>query len=215
MTPSDDPTVSSAVVIAGRPRWRVGLGAAVVVVLAATAIAVLVSMLGAPGSSQVVPAASAEAGPAASDPLAPQQATAVVHVLGAVVRPGVFELRAGDRLLDAVAAAGGFSESADRSRLNLARPIVDGEQVLVPAVGEVIALPPATSPGAGDSGGRVNLNSADEAALDTLPGVGPATAKSIIDWRTQNGRFASVEDLLGVPGIGDKTLDTLRDLVTV
>lgn len=185
-----------------------------VLVLAAASIAVVVSLLGAPGSTEVVPVSTAEPGVVASDPLAPTSSTVMVHVLGSVVRPGVFELRSGDRLLDAVAAAGGFSETADRAQLNLVRLLVDGEQVTVPAVGEVMTPAPGAGTGAA-VGGLVNLNSADATTLDTLPGVGPTTAESIIVWRTENGRFVSVDDLLSVPGIGDKTLESLRDLVTV
>jgi competence protein ComEA len=113
--------------------------------------------------------------------------------------------------VDAVAAAGGFTEVADAAGLNLARLVSDGEQIVVPAVGET---PPGAVPGlAGD--GRVNLNTADLAALDTLPGVGPATAAKIVAWREQHGRFASVEDLLDVSGIGEAKFEGLRDLVTV
>lgn len=213
--------------MAARPRWRVGVGAAVVLVIAAAAVAVVVAALGAPGASEVLPSPGGSPAPGSADgsgssapvidPLAPASTTVVIHILGAVARPGVYELRAGDRLLDAVAAAGGFTDAADRAQLNLARSVVDGEQIVVPAVGEVLASPPPTggAAGGGGGGGLVNLNSADAAALDTLPGVGPATAANIIAWRTENGRFTSIDDLLSVPGIGDKTLENLRKLVTV
>jgi len=140
----------------------------------------------------------------------------LVHLVGAVANPGLYELREGDRVVDAVAAAGGFTPDADQARLNLAGPVSDGEQVFVPRVGE--ALPVARGSGApavGEPSSPVNLNTADEAALDALPGVGPATAKNILDWREANGRFTAVEDLLSVTGIGEKTLAELRDLVTV
>ena len=140
----------------------------------------------------------------------------LVHLVGAVANPGLYELREGDRVVDAVAAAGGFTPDADQARLNLAGPVSDGEQVFVPRVGE--ALPVARgsgAPAAGEPSSPVNLNTADEAALDALPGVGPATAKNILDWREANGRFTAVEDLLSVTGIGEKTLAELRDLVTV
>ena len=94
--------------------------------------------------------------------------------------------------------------------MNLARPVSDGEQLHVPATGEDADAADAAPPG----DGRVNLNTADAAALDTLPRIGPAMAARIIEWRDANGRFTSVEDLLSVPGIGDKMLETLRDLVT-
>ena len=130
-----------------------------------------------------------------------------VHVLGAVVEPGLYELNEGDRAVDAVAAAGGFAEGADQTQLNLARLLVDGEQIVVPLIGET---PPAAA-----TDGKVNLNTADQAQLETLPRVGPALAQRILDWREANGRFSTIEDLLSITGIGDKTYDGLKDLVTV
>lgn len=199
---------------------RVTLGAAAVLLLVGLVVAVLVAALGPRGSSvsiaQDPPPAGAD-GPADASPAA--GGAILVHLLGAVERPGLYELREGDRGIDAVAAAGGFTDEADQSQLNLARPLSDGEQIHVPAIGEAPAVPPVGGAGAvhsgGPAGGRVNLNTADLQALDTLPGVGPATAKSILDWRETNGRFTAVEDLLGVAGIGEKTLAALRDLVTV
>lgn len=146
-------------------------------------------------------------------PLAPVEistAALYVHVSGAVERPGLYRLDGGARVVDVVSAAGGFTDAADRTAINLARALVDGEQVQVPVVGET----PTTGAPA-DGGGRVNLNTADAAALDSLPRVGPAIAERIIAWREENGRFTSVEDLLSVPGIGEKMLAGLRDLVTV
>ena len=136
---------------------------------------------------------------------------------GAVARPGLYELRDGDRAIDAIAAAGGFAPEADQAQLNLARLLVDGEQIRVPAVGELPVPAPTTTGGGGTgvAGSKVNLNTADEAELDTLPGVGPATARRILEWREQNGRFSSIEDLLSVTGIGDKTFADLEQLVTV
>ncbi|WP_288452430.1 helix-hairpin-helix domain-containing protein, partial [uncultured Microbacterium sp.] len=107
--------------------------------------------------------------------------------------------------------AGGFTADADRAAVNLARTVSDGEQLVVPVAGT--SPQGGTAPAAGD--GLVNLNTADAAALDTLPGVGPATAARILAWREEHGRFGSVDDLLSVSGIGEKTLDELRDKVTV
>lgn len=143
---------------------------------------------------------------------AARPASVFVHVSGSVVSPGLYVLDEGARVVDAVAAAGGFAPGADEAAVNLARPLSDGEQLLVPAIGTVADGGTAPAP-AGD--GRVNLNIADAAELDTLPRIGPAMAERIIQWRDANGRFTSVEDLLAVPGIGDKMLETLRDLVTV
>lgn len=133
-----------------------------------------------------------------------------VHILGAVERPGLYELREGDRAIDAVAAAGGFLDTADQAQLNLARFVVDGEQIVVSLVGEV-----PEGPAGSTASGKVNLNTADAAALDTLPRVGPAMAARIIAWREANGRFTAIEDLMSVTGIGDKTFEGLKDLVTV
>lgn len=172
-------------------------------VLVGLGCAVLVSALGDRGGTQAVPAPTATAAASAGSAI-------YVHILGAVVRPGLYELRNGDRAVDAVAAAGGFLETADQAQLNLARFVVDGEQIVVPALGETPVAAPGTT-----ASGLVNLNTADAATLETLPRVGPAMAARIIDWREANGPFTAVDDLTSVAGIGDKTLEGLRDLVTV
>ena len=143
----------------------------------------------------------------------------VVHVAGAVGLPGVQRLPAGARVIDAVDAAGGLRPDADAARVNLAAELVDGSQVYVPVVGEA---PPAAPAGGATAGGAagvgdglVDLNTADAAALDSLPGVGPATAAAIIDHRERHGPFASVDDLHDVRGIGEAKLAQLRDLVRV
>lgn len=141
----------------------------------------------------------------------------VVDVAGKVRRPGIAVLPAGSRVVDALEAAGGPRPGADLTSLNLARPVVDGEQILVgvaPAAGVAGTL---GSPGAPASPGEslVNLNTADQATLETLPGVGPVTAESILAWRTDNGGFTSVDELLEVDGIGEATLADLAPLVTL
>jgi competence protein ComEA len=146
---------------------------------------------------------------------APAAASVFVHVSGAVSAPGLYVLKSGARVVDAVAAAGGFAPEADEQAVNLARLVGDGEQLYVAAVGETASGAAPTGADAPPGDGRVNLNSADLAQLDTLPRIGPALAERIIQWREANGRFTSVEDLLAVPGIGDKMLEALRDLVTV
>ncbi|SFI31649.1 MULTISPECIES: ComEA family DNA-binding protein [Microbacterium] len=190
---------------AARARRRLGVGAAIVVVLAAAAITVLIGVVRTTGTTaEVVPLPTTAVSPAAL----------YVHLAGAVAQPGLYRLDEGARLVDGVAAAGGFAGDADRSAVNLARLLTDGEQVHVPRVGE--APPPGGTAGtAGDGDGLVNLNTAAATELDTLPRIGPALAERIIAWREENGRFTSVEDLLAVPGIGEKMLAGLRDLVTL
>jgi len=160
---------------------------------------------------------------ASSDTTAPTQSGLFVHVAGHVRRPGVYELPVGSRVIDAVDAAGGALGDAMLDALNLARALTDGEQVIVSsraeleksggsaALGSAAALPNAP----GNPAGKVNLNTADVSALDTLPGVGPSTAQKIVAEREANGPFASVEDLGRVSGIGPKRLEQLKDLVCV
>ncbi|MET4705089.1 helix-hairpin-helix domain-containing protein [Frigoribacterium sp. UYMn621] len=202
-----------AALVARRPvRARVGVGAAIVLVLVGLGIAVLVSAVGPDGATQTVaPLAPSTPGVSGAPRSASAGVTIYVHILGAVAKPGLYLLREGDRAVDAIAAAGGFTPSAEQAGLNLARPLVDGEQILVPAVGEA----PVIAPGATSPGGKININTADETALETLPRVGPAMAKRILDWRAKNGRFTALEDLMSVTGVGQKTFDSLKDLVTL
>jgi competence protein ComEA len=148
--------------------------------------------------------------------------SALVHVAGAVQRPGVYRLRGGDRIKDAVRRAGGARHGADLNAINLAAKLVDGQQVVVPRRGAAgVSRADAGEASAGGSAGGgggapqapVSLNSATAEQLDTLDGVGPATAQKIIDWRTQNGGFRSIDDLTEVPGIGPKRLAALRPKV--
>lgn len=145
--------------------------------------------------------------------------TVFVHVSGSVRHPGVYELADGSRLIDAVTAAGGLLSDASPGSVNLARLLTDGEQIAVPSEDEVRSgLANGTgesSPASKTSTGLIDINSADEALLDTLPGVGPSTADKIVAEREANGRFASVDDLARVPGIGPKKLEAMRDLVCV
>ncbi len=168
------------------------------------------------------PTAPGEGTTSTSPPADGDDETVVVHVAGAVTEPGVVELDAGSRVADAVERAGGATSEADLGTVNLARVLADGEQVYVPAVGE--EPPPAAGPppsgsadGAGGGGSQapVDLNTAGAAELEELPGIGPALATAILEWRDTNGGFASVEDLDLVSGIGPATLERLRPLVTV
>lgn len=151
-----------------------------------------------------------------------------VDVGGAVRSPGLYQVTVGARVQDALAAAGGLAANADVQALSLARPVVDGEKLHVPAVGEAAPVEPTLVSRGGEAaldlappasntatGPLININTATLAELDTLPGIGPKTAQAILDYRQANGPFLSVEDLLEVKGIGEATLAGLRDLVTV
>ena len=152
-----------------------------------------------------------------------------VHVVGAVQQPGVYHLAAGSRGDDAVRLAGGATSQADLQRVNLAAVLVDGQQLWIPRIGERIpqntlpntlpnnlsnAVPPNAVPSNGVPA-LVDINQATTADLDRLPGIGPSTAQAIVDHRTRNGPFASVDDLLRVRGIGPAKLAELRALVRV
>lgn len=237
-------------------RWRPAL-LAVTVLLVAAAAWWAVAWLTTPAPPSAIPAAAAGAGipqtdapstapsaagtdartpeagpsgetsgPAGSTPLR-------VHVVGEVARPGVVSLAPGSRVADAVRAAGGTTRHARAERINLAAPLDDGQQVLVPSAhtpqdaldrvaGAAQAQPTPTTGGAGaggepggaESGDTVDLNTADATELQTLPGVGPATAEKIIAHRETVGPFTGLQDLDAVPGIGPATLDRLRDHVS-
>ena len=189
-----------------------------------------------------VPAASAAPGrpdiggtPPASGVhgLAPTSTTSpplAVHVAGAVARPGLYRLPAGSRVADAVALAGGKLPRADVDRLNLAAKLTDGQKVMVTRRGEAVPVDSSAggvsgtgSAAAGSDGAPaggappepIDLNAADLAALDSLPGIGPATARAIIEERTRRGGFRSPRDLLRVPGIGEGRFARLKDRVRV
>jgi competence protein ComEA len=140
----------------------------------------------------------------------------VVHVAGAVARPGLYRLPEGSRVDDAIGLAGGAAPKAALELVNLAAPVADGQQVVVPLKGAG-GSPGATGPGTGSEGGapaaKVRLNSATLDELDELPGVGPVTAQQILDYREANGAFRSVDELDAVPGIGPATMEQLRPLV--
>ncbi|MGB2953330.1 MAG: ComEA family DNA-binding protein [Gaiellaceae bacterium] len=186
------------------------------VVVAAAAIVLLLLggrlLLHAGGASTAVPPSQPLPVPGASV----SAAEVVVDVVGAVRHPGLYRMRQGDRIADAVARAGG-PRKADLALINLAAPLADGEQVVVPRRGLGAAATGAG--GAGGTGapsassGPVHLNTATLEQLDSLPGIGPVTAQKILDYRQKHGAFSSVDELDAVPGIGPARLDQLRDLV--
>jgi competence protein ComEA len=175
-----------------------------------------------PATEASLPRATAATVTATSDAAAPNAASSsaervvLVHVAGAVVEPGVYQLVGDARVRDALVAAGGPTETADWDALNLAAGVTDGTKIHVPNVGE--ELPPPWSSPPGDPGpgplGPVDVNVAGAAELESLPGIGPATAAAIITERERNGPFVGVDDLDRVPGIGPAKLEALRDLVT-
>ncbi len=162
----------------------------------------------APGAGQV-------AGPAAASPGAsPSAAAVIVDVAGWVKQPGVYEMVAGDRVIDAIERAGGARKGAELSALNLAAPLIDGSQILVPRTGATTGTPGSggTAPG---GTALININTASATELEALPGIGEVLAATIVQYRTENGPFASVDQLEDVSGIGPSTLEDIRDLVTV
>ncbi len=200
-----------------RPAHLVGLAAVLAAAVAATAwwtLAATPSAVPAP-VARISPGPEPVGAPLPSPSAAQAGAVTevVVDVAGKVRRPGVTTLPAGSRVIDALKRAGGARHGVDLSTLNLARVLVDGEQILVgvaPVGGAAGAVPPAP-------GGTtlVNLNTGTLDQLDALPGVGPVTAQKIVDWRTTHGRFTAVDELLEVDGIGEKTFAEIAPHVTL
>jgi competence protein ComEA len=188
---------------------------------ALVAVCVALALLALVGQRFAQAGAAREPDPATAplEPIAssaPARPVLVVHVVGEVRRPGLYRLRDGARIADAVRRAGGARRRADLAALNLAAPLVDGVQVLVPARVEGAAATAPRGGTAGESGvpaGPVSLSSATIEELDELPGVGPITAQKIVDYRAEHGPFGSVDDLDAVPGIGPTRIEQLRDLV--
>lgn len=132
-----------------------------------------------------------------------------VHVAGSVKAPGIYQLDSGTRVYDAVLAAGGFTDKANQSSVNMARALTDGEQLLISSESSSVTFEGAVA------SSLISLNQASSSQLEDLPGVGPALAGRIVDWRTANGGFKAKEDLLNVAGIGDKLFASFKDLVTL
>ena len=172
-------------------------------------------------------------GTASADALrenAEEMEAVIVHICGAVAEPGVYELEAGSRVMDAVKAGGGFLPEADQDSCNLAEPVADGCQIYImtkeesleaKAAGRTAGIQRAGQAGTGQAGGqaegagRVNLNTADKAALMTLPGIGESRADDILEWRSKNGRFEKPEDIMKVSGIKEGAFEKIKDKITV
>ncbi len=182
---------------------------------------------GAPAAGPVAPVSTAGNTPGGGAPAPAGAGLITIHAAGQVSAPGVYSVPAGARVADVITAAGGLAPDADVDTLNLAAKVADGSRIYVPRKGEQVPAAGSASAGAGGDGsgaaggssggggGPVDLNSATAEQLDTLPGVGPATASAILTYRTRHGRFKSVTELLEVPGIGPAKLEALRPLVTV
>jgi competence protein ComEA len=188
---------------APRPlRWKVGVSAAIVL-----SAGILVVVVGASFLRSVAPAPAPLPVPEIQEGTSPREVIVMVHVVGAVARPGVVSLPESSRVHEALTLAGGVLEDAELGGVNLARIVFDGEQIVVPRQGEPVLAAP------GQESGPISLSRADRATLETLPRIGPATAERIIAWREEHGPFRSVEDLLAISGIGPATLEGLADRV--
>jgi competence protein ComEA len=146
----------------------------------------------------------------------PTQAPILVHISGQVIQPGIYSLPSGSRVADAVEAAGGMTDQADESKINLASLLDDGQKIQVPAIQNILAGQSETHSGASPSiEDPLDLNTASQVELESLPEIGPKTALAILTYRDEHGPFKTVEELLDVPGIGPATLAKIRDLVAV
>ncbi|MGO4249121.1 helix-hairpin-helix domain-containing protein [Paenarthrobacter sp. RAF54_2] len=222
-----------------RTRWRTSWRVAVAVFVVGAACAawfLIQATTGQPTMEPLSQSVSAGTVPESGEPESTRSATPpqdmkmlLVHVAGAVQKPGVVSLPEGSRVFQAIDAAGGATASADLNGLNLAEVVTDGAKIHVPAAGEASgggtsqetgpangaggAAETKASPGSG--GTKVNINTASVEELGTLPRVGPVTAQRIVDWRKEHGAFASVDELDAIDGIGPKLMESLQDLVTV
>ncbi len=146
---------------------------------------------------------------------AQSQNTVTVHIVGAVAKPGVYEINAEQRLQEALKAAGGATPDAALAAVNLARQLVDGEQILIPTEQEVANGNAAVATGPTQSQGKISINLSTPQQLEALPKIGPALAERIVEWRETNGGFKKIEDLLQVKGIGGSTFELLAEVVTL
>ncbi|MDP9222341.1 MAG: helix-hairpin-helix domain-containing protein [Actinomycetota bacterium] len=184
--------------------------------VAVVAVALLMWSRGAP--AQIAPPATAQAvDQSAYGAIAPSPSVGplFVDVAGAVRRPGLYRLETGARVADAIQAAGGALRGADLQALNLAQPLSDGLKVEVARRGQQVAASVSSGVSPSPSVAVVDINTADEAALETIPGVGPVTANAILDYRSRIGHFSAIEQLLDVNGIGPATIENIRPYISI
>lgn len=198
----------------GRLRFavsRVAVLVLVIIVLGWIAISILVAP---PPSNEAMATVPLESVPTSSQSAkgsaSPSGPRVTVHVVGAVKKPGVYELPEGSRITDAVKSAGGLAEDAHPELVNLAAKLIDGQQIILPGDSTQSQNPNLPAP---SNNAKISINTADAQTLQELPGIGPALAERIIDFRTENGPFSSVEELDAVSGIGPAMLEKLADLV--
>lgn len=172
-------------------------------------IATVVFLINGMTTAKSVEVSSAPTIPA--DQVVVQAATIYVHIVGEIKSPGIYQLESGSRLMDVIFAAGGLTNSADQASVNLARELTDGEQIVVFKTGEAPQVAGTTA----SQDKQISLNRASQAELEELPGVGPALASRMIDWRSANGGFKKKEDLLNISGIGDKLFAGIKDEVVL
>lgn len=199
--------------VARKVRWRIGVGAALVISVGAVALGVVSSLFAGNGHRTVVPrevlstSSPATSSIPESGSISGNGRSVLIHVVGAVRSPGVYTLEAGSRVVDAIMLAGGWREAAQLCNVNMARTLNDGEQITIPSGSCEI--------GADSSSTAVSLNRGTLAQLDALPGVGATLAQRIIDWRKANGGFTRLEQLNEVSGISDKLYAQLKPLVVL
>lgn len=190
-------------------RWKIGAGAAFIVGIGFVICIVVFSATKQHITTDIPLELQITQQPSVND-VAISQGTALVHIVGAVHNPGVYELPLDSRVIDVVMAAGGATVQVDGCTVNLARVVKDGEQITIPPNAES-----CSQPSSGLSPQQVVLNQASAEQLDTLPGIGPTLAQRIVQWRQSNNGFSSLEQLNEVPGIGDKLFNGLKDLLVL
>jgi competence protein ComEA len=199
-------------------RWRVGIGATIVVGLVTVAIAVVVSTMNSLGHTTSIPAELSSTHRPTTTPGTPGSPSAavnnsasdtLVHVVGAVRTPGIYYVSHGARVLDAVMAAGGFTDAAQQCAVNMARTVSDGEQLTIP-IGDANDC----STTAGQTK-KVSLNRASVTELDALPGIGPTLAQRIVDWRSAHGSFTALTQITQVSGVSEKLFASVKDQLTL